>query len=123
MRTKHRLLKRYAKQIKGRTMRDDVRQIVKFFGATLLFLLSVFLLIVLSFTTIGCSNKTEIVEKPVIVYKPVPTHCDFNITRPPVIDTNSTHSLLNSITELSIDSVMLRKQIKAVPCLNVFEIK
>lgn len=104
-------------------MRDDVRQIVKFFGATLLFLLSVFLLIVLSFTTIGCSNKTEIVEKPVIVYKPVPTHCDFNITRPPVIDTNSTHSLLNSITELSIDSVMLRKQIKAVPCLNVFEIK
>lgn len=104
-------------------MRDDIRQIVKFFGATLLFLLSVFLLIVLSFTTSGCSSKAEIVEKPVIVYKPVPTNCDFNITRPPVIDTNSTHSLLNSITELSIDSVMLRKQIKAVPCLNVFEIK
>lgn len=104
-------------------MREDLRQIIKFFGATLLFLLSAFLLIVMTFTTSGCSGKTEIVEKPVIVYKPVPTNCDFNITKPPFIDTNSTHSLLSSITELGIDSVMLRKQIKAVPCLNVFEIK
>lgn len=133
MRTKHRLPKRYAKQVKGRVMKstkrqgiiidDNIRAFIKFLANCVLLLLCVTILVTLMAMTTGCSGKTEIIEKPVIVYKPVPTQCDFNITRPPMIDINSTHSLLSSITELSIDSVMLRKQIKAVPCLNVFEIK
>lgn len=111
------------KKRQGIIIDNNIRAFIKFLANCVLLLLCITILVTLMAITTGCSGKTEIVEKPVIVYKPVPTHCDFNITRPPVIDTNSTHSLLNSITELSIDSVMLRKQIKAVPCLNVFEIK
>lgn len=114
-------MKKKEKRI-GVIISDETKKYVNFFSSVVLFLISIIMLLML-FAITACSSKTEIVEKPVIVYKPVPTNCDFNITRPPVIDTNSTHSLLSSITELSIDSVMLRKQIKAVPCLNVFEIK
>ena len=87
-----------------------------------LFVVMVFIiLVVLIILTSGCAKKQpeiEYREKVVLNYIPVPTKCDFNITRPPLILYDTLQNRIKSLTELAFDGVKLREQLKKVPCLK-----
>lgn len=93
------------------------KQIILSLLNSFLFCIVVFLIAVMM---LGCT-KTEIVykDKIVEVYVPTPQKCDYTLSKEPSLDTSSNENLLNSLTELSYDSVKLRKEIKNIPCLNI----
>lgn len=65
----------------------------------------------------GCSSQTT--QK---VYMPVPTNCDYNLT---VIDINTTDetATLRTATKIIYNEAKIREDIKAIPCLNVKEVR
>lgn len=80
------------------------------------------ILVILIFLTSGCAKKQpeiEYKEKVVLNYIPVPTKCDFNITRPPLILYDTLQNRIKSLTELAFDGVKLREELKSVPCLKI----
>lgn len=86
--------------------------------AVMVFIILVILIILAS----GCAKKQpeiEYREKVVLNYIPVPTKCDFNITRPPLILYDTMKNRIKSLTELAFDGVKLREQLKKVPCLKI----
>lgn len=92
------------------------------YSANALLLVVVFLIITaLIFSLNGCANKKEIEykEKVVLNYIPVPTKCDFNITRPPLILYDTLQNRIKSLTELAFDGVKLREALKNIPCLKI----
>lgn len=88
-----------------------------------LFAVMVFIiLVILILLTSGCAKKQPEIqykEKIVLNYIPVPTKCDFNITRPPLILYDTLQNRIKSLTELAFDGVKLREALKAVPCLKI----
>lgn len=87
------------------------------------FVFSVFVIcicIIITFT--ACSKPCESYtcpEKIINVNIPVPTKCDFYIYSKPEINTSTMQGVYNSITELSLDGVEIRKQLDLIPCLNL----
>lgn len=77
-----------------------------------------FILFLFALMLLGCS-KVEYRDKIVEVYMPVPQKCDYNLSKEPSMDTSSNENLLNSLTELSYDSVKIRNELKSIPCLNI----
>lgn len=76
----------------------------------------------LIFSLNGCAKKQpeiEYREKVVLNYVPVPTKCDFNITRPPLILYDTLQNRIKSLTELAFDGVRLREKLEQVPCLKI----
>lgn len=88
-----------------------------------LFAIIVFIIVAtLIFITSGCASKKpeiEYKEKVVLNYIPVPTKCDLNITRPPLILYNTSQNRIKSLTELAFDGVKLREALKNIPCLKI----
>lgn len=80
------------------------------------------ILVILIFLASGCAKKQpeiEYREKVVLNYVPVPTKCDFNITRPPLILYDTLQNRIKSLTELAFDGVKLREALKNIPCLKI----
>lgn len=88
-----------------------------------LFAIMVFIiLVILIFLTSGCVSKkpeVEYKEKVVLNYIPVPTKCDLNISRPPLILYDTLQNRIKSLTELAFDGVKLREALKNIPCLKI----
>lgn len=88
-----------------------------------LFAIVVFIIVAtLIFITSGCAKKQPEIqykEKVVLNYIPVPTKCDFNITRPPLILYDTLQNRIKSLTELAFDGVKLREALKNIPCLKI----
>lgn len=79
-------------------------------------------LVILIFLMGGCAKKQPEIqykEKIVLNYIPVPTKCEFNITRPPLILYDTLQNRIKSLTELAFDGVELREALKNVPCLKI----
>lgn len=71
-------------------------------------------------TTVGCAKQCEKCnEKFVEVKVPVPQRCDFVLRPKPDINTSTMKSAYESVTELALDSVELRKSLGLAPCLNL----
>lgn len=66
----------------------------------------------------GCGGK-EIVE----VKMPVPLVCEYNLTKQPIIRTDTSVELLETLTNLAYDGRMLRDDIRSIPCLNIKEVQ
>lgn len=100
-------------------MKNDI--FVFFINA--LFAIVVFIIVAtLIFITSGCAKKQPEIqykEKVVLNYVPVPTKCDFNITRPPLILYDTLQNRIKSLTELAFDGVKLREALKNIPCLKI----
>lgn len=88
---------------------------------SLMFVLIVFLMLVLILFVTACSTttKTEYVDKIVEVKVPVPQKCNFYLYPKPDINTSTMQSVYDSVTELALDGIQIRKEIDIVPCLNV----
>lgn len=88
-----------------------------------LFAIVVFIIVAtLIFITSGCAEKQPEIqykEKVVLNYVPVPTKCDFNITRPPLILYDTLQNRIKSLTELAFDGVKLREKLKNIPCIKI----
>lgn len=70
-------------------------------------------------STVGCAKQCEKCnEKFVEVKVPVPQKCDFVLRPKPDINTSTMQGVYESITELALDGVELRKKLELVPCLN-----
>lgn len=79
-------------------------------------ILFIFCVLGIIFCITGCSTKKEIVRVDV----PIPTNCDYNLTKAPEIKTETLQDLLNTLTELTLDSKKLRQDIQSIPCLNIY---
>lgn len=100
-------------------MRDDI---FAFLTNALFAVVAFIILVILIFLTSGCAKKQpeiEYKEKIVLNYIPVPTKCDFNITRPPLILYDTLQNRIKSLTELAFDGVKLREKLKNIPCLKI----
>lgn len=88
-----------------------------------LFGIVVFIIVAtLIFITSGCAKKQPEIrykEKVVLNYVPVPTKCDLNISRPPLILYDTLQNRIKSLTELAFDGVRLREALKNIPCLKI----
>ena len=89
----------------------------------LLFIFCAFVVVIcIMITFSACSKPCESVpcpEKIVKVNVPVPQKCDFILYPKPKIDTNGTQAIYQSITELALDGVEIRKELDLIPCLNL----
>lgn len=104
-------------------MRGLVKYLVKSLEG-LLFIFCVFIIVVcIMITFSACANKpcesVTCPEKIVKVNVPVPTKCDFVLYPKPKIDTNNTQAIYQSIAELALDGVEIRKELDLIPCLNL----
>lgn len=107
-------------------MRNDIKEMAIYFANAILLVVAMIIVAFVILTTMGCSSKEQVcepVEKIVEVYKPVPMKCDLNISFAPDINTTTLQSMLNSVTELTLDGIKVRKEIIEVPCLNINYIK
>lgn len=88
-----------------------------------LFAVMVFIiLVILIILTSGCAKKQPEIQykdKIVLNYIPVPTKCELNITRPPLILYDTLQNRIKSLTELAFDGVKLREALKNIPCLKI----
>lgn len=74
--------------------------------------------------TIGCAKQCEKCnDKFVEVKMPVPQQCDFVLRPKPDINTTTMQSVYESVTNLALDGVTLRKELKLIPCLNLIYYK
>ena len=98
----------------------DFTDIGIFIINTLMFVLVVFLMLVLILFVTACTTtKTEYVDKIVEVKVPVPQKCDFYLYPKPDINTSTMQSVYDSVTELALDGIQIRKEIDITPCLKV----
>lgn len=93
----------------------NIKQVLLILSNAFLFC---FILFLFALLILGCS-KVEYKDKIVEVYMPIPQKCDYNLSKEPSLDTSTNESLLNSLTELSYDSVKIRKELRSIPCLNI----
>lgn len=78
-------------------------------------ILFVLCLISIAFCLFGCSTTTKY-EK---VNIPVPKECEYNLTKQPEIRNGNLKEILETITELSLDSKQIRQDINDIPCIIV----
>lgn len=71
-------------------------------------------------TTAGCAKQCEKCNDRFVEVKvPVPQKCDFALRPKPDINTSTIKGVYESVTELSLDGVKLRKEIELIPCINL----
>lgn len=70
--------------------------------------------------TVGCAKQCEKCNDRFVEVKvPVPQKCDFALWPKPDINTSTMKGVYESVTELSLDGVKLRKEIELIPCINL----
>lgn len=98
------------------TVYDFLKDIITAIAVCVTMLIVCFVIL----TTIGCAKQCEKCnDKFVEVKVPVPQQCDFALRPKPDINTSTIQSMYKSVTELVLDGVELRKELKLVPCLRI----